>query len=302
MSKLLHDEIAAKNRSINYEKEWYVATLSELKSIIIPNMRILDVCSGNCEFSEILREQFAAQVVCLDYSASNLQRARNLGFETIACNLDDAEQVSEVSLQYKNSFDIVVMLEAIEHIFAVDNVLSMIFTALKPEGRLFCSTPNVANIASRLYTNFCGNIPVAMGHHIMFFDERRLWQQLYLNGFDNPEITYFGTTGYYLDRTLVYNQHSPWRLRLIKALWWAGMKWGKKSLTKAGLLAICQKSSDSLPLGLAPYFREETFSNMTENEQINSLSRIISIDYTREFAEHPGLCAFIDTQRSRLHI
>ena len=84
---------------------------------------------------------------------------------------------------HADTFDLVVNLAAIEHVFNSDNLLRFAHTVLKTGGRLLVNTPNIAFLSYRLYVVFSGNRPAGEGHHIRFWDFRFLRTNLFLNGF-----------------------------------------------------------------------------------------------------------------------
>jgi len=186
MSKLEHDSAVAEFRRAHssYDKPWFMSCISALESIDFSGTKCLDLCSGNCEFSEILRDRFNLEVSCADYVESHLQRAESLGFETVRIDLDAAgDQVDLIARQNESRFDIVVSLATIEHVFNSDNLLRFAHTVLKPGGILVVNTPNISFAGYRLFALFIGNRPFGEGHHIRFWDFRFLRTNMYLNGF-----------------------------------------------------------------------------------------------------------------------
>lgn len=187
MSKVEHDAEAAKYRAdcvSRLDKPWYRSSSEILAKNNIENSYCLDLCCGNGEFSRILRDQYRMQVVCADYIPFHLDRVAEMGFETFAVDIDaDARQVDATAQKYAGSFDLVVSLAAIEHVFDSDNLLRFAHTVLKPGGILLVNTPNISFLSYRLYSIFSGNRPAGEGHHIRFWDYRFLRTNLYLNGF-----------------------------------------------------------------------------------------------------------------------
>ena len=299
MSKDTHDQHAATIREVNYDKLWFFAAKDALRNIISPHSTILDFCCGNGEFSEILKKEFLSEVVCLDYADSHLGRVRELGFETIACDIEDVQQRDRVAEKHANRFDAVVMLECIEHFFMPDEALAFVNKLLKPGGYLLATTPNMANLSYRLYSMFCGNLPAGMGHHVYFFDIRRLRQLLLLNAFDVESVNYFGGTGYYLDRAFAYPKSFAKQL-LLKSLWKIGKIFGGKPLNCSELIVVAQKNTTAKPLGLEASVRGKTYTEMEMHERAEAISRL-SISYQRGmFAEHPGLCKFLEQELNSL--
>lgn len=185
MSKFDHDADAALLRSqiSTYDKPWYKSCEEVLKKKGIRGLRCLDLCCGNGEFSDILRDRFDMEVVCADYIPLHLDRARSKGYETIEINLEEDEDVVwAIAANYRQSFDLVVNLAAIEHIFNTPNLLSFSHEVLKPDGYFLVNTPNIAFSAYFLYSLLAGR-PFGEGHHIRFWDYRFLRTNLFLFGF-----------------------------------------------------------------------------------------------------------------------
>lgn len=189
MSKFDHDAAAALLRSqiSTYDKPWYKSCCEVLDKKGLQGLRCLDLCCGNGEFSDILRERFKMDVVCADYIPLHLERARKKGFDAIEVNLEEgAEQVTAIAEKYRESFDLVVSLAAIEHIFNTPNLLTFSHTVLKNNGHFLVNTPNIAFSAYHLYSLLAGR-PFGEGHHIRFWDYRFLRTNLFLFGFNDFE-------------------------------------------------------------------------------------------------------------------
>jgi len=186
MSKLEHDAAVAKLREgvSSFDKPWYRSSSGLLQKKQLTNKKCLDLCCGNGEFSTILRNRHQMQVTCADYIPSHLQHAEEHGFATITVDIDaNAGDVDSAAAPYADTFDLVVNLAAIEHVFNSDNLLRFAHTVLKPGGMLLVNTPNIAFLSYRLYCIFSGNRPAGEGHHIRFWDFRFLRTNLFLNGF-----------------------------------------------------------------------------------------------------------------------
>lgn len=186
MSKLEHDAAVAKLREqvSTFNKAWYRSCSDLLTTKHISNLRCLDLCCGNGEFSQILREKHGMDVVCADYIPFHLESAAANGYETLLVDVDaDASEVDKVAESHAGRFDLVVNLAAIEHVFNSDNLLRFAHTVLKPGGLLLVNTPNISFLSYRIYSLFAGNRPAGEGHHVRFWDFRFLQTNLFLNGF-----------------------------------------------------------------------------------------------------------------------
>ena len=186
MSKAEHDAAAAVTRGAQRhpDRPWYRSVEGVLVRRQMHGLRCLDLCAGNAEFSEILRDRFGMTVTSADYAPAHLEHAKALGFETLRVDFDaPAEAIERLASQYAGQFDLVVSLATIEHVFDSDNFLRFAHAVLKPGGHLLVNTPNISFIGYRLYSLCSGNRPFGEGHHIRFWDYRFLRTNLFLNGF-----------------------------------------------------------------------------------------------------------------------
>jgi SAM-dependent methyltransferase len=187
MNKIEHDTRVAESRgaTTHYERPWYKNAAIVLQQKGLYGLNCLDLCAGNAEFSEILRDRFDMKVTCADYAPAHLKRQQELGFITLPVDLDAAaESVDLIASEHTGSFDLVVSLATIEHIFNSDSLLRLAHTVLRPEGMLLVNTPNIGFAGYRLYSCLSGNRPFGDGHHVRFWDFRFLRTNLFLNGFD----------------------------------------------------------------------------------------------------------------------
>lgn len=187
MSKLDHDAHAANMRAekSSFNKPWYLSSMRALKKYKLRDLRCLDLCAGNCEFAVLMRDQLNMDVVCADYIPTQLQKAKDLKFETLTIDLDSsADEVGKNIEKHVADFDLVVSIATIEHIFNSDNLLSVAHSVLKPGGVLLVNTPNIGYAGYRFYAALNGNRPFGDGHHVRFWEYRFLRTNLFLNGFD----------------------------------------------------------------------------------------------------------------------
>lgn len=186
MSKYSHDAAAAEYRQqiSTFNKPWYRSCSEVLDSMHLEGKRCLDLCSGNCEYSHVLRDTYKMEVVCADYIPHHLQQAEQAGFPVLEIDLDgDDDEISTAIAPHVDSFDLVVNLAGVEHVFCSDNLMKVAHHLLKPAGKLVINTPNIGFLAYRIYSILNGNRPFGEGHHIRFWDFRFLRTCLFFNGF-----------------------------------------------------------------------------------------------------------------------
>ena len=186
MSKAEHDTRVAELRgaTTHYERPWYKSAAVVMQRRGLSGLNCLDLCAGNAEFSEILRDRFDMKVTCADYAPAHLKRQQELGFKILPVDFDaPSESVDAIASKHTGTFDLVVSLATIEHVFDSDSLLRFAHTVLRPEGMLLVNTPNIGFAGYRLYSCLSGNRPFGEGHHVRFWDYRFLRTNLFLHGF-----------------------------------------------------------------------------------------------------------------------
>lgn len=144
---------------------------------------VLEIGGGAAEFSQRLRNM-GHQVTFVDLSQSNVTRAAELGF--VAHQLDLNLGLPPIA---DSSFDVVVMLEIIEHVVAVEQLLKEVHRVLKPGGSLILSTPNFAYWPNRLRILF-GKLSHDEGYHYRFFTPSVLRRRLEVAGLEVERTTH----------------------------------------------------------------------------------------------------------------
>ncbi len=137
--------------------------------------RLLELGAGHCEIAQMLRRQ-GWQVHAADLERDYVAEAMVLGF--LATRLDLNEGVPFPD----GSFDLVVMLEVLEHVVRAERALEEIWRVLSPGGHLLLSTPNHAFYKSRIRA--LKGRPLGMeGEHYRFFVKIQLESLLAASGF-----------------------------------------------------------------------------------------------------------------------
>lgn len=143
--------------------------------------RLLDLGAGpGALLEEALRLGFEAEG--LDHCAENVQAARDKGLNVRLAAAEDLDDQA--------SFDVITMMDIIEHVSDPLRILSAAQRALKPGGELVVYTPNhrAAVVAlAKLLFRFGVRYPVqeVFGrNHVCFFDDRSLPMALKRAGFE----------------------------------------------------------------------------------------------------------------------
>ncbi len=141
------DNFGESKRTYNLTRGQYGLAMALLKNTELePNAKVLDVGAGMGEFASILKDR-GLQVVCTDGAEHCYEHLLTLGFQSYLSDLETEK------LPFPNeSFDLVVSIEVIEHLWNTGQYLSEIQRVLKPGGYFICTTPNYNNWKFRMYT------------------------------------------------------------------------------------------------------------------------------------------------------
>ena len=297
MAHELHDIEAAQIRPKNYNKAWFGRAASLIEEAQLRDLEVLELGSGNGEFAEIMRDRYGMRVTCADYIDSYVDQSRASGFEAYKVDLEAADLSHNALLPgFRGRYDLVVMLEAIDHIFDTDQLLVLVHTLLKPGGFVLITTPNIAYLGYRVYSLVNGNVPYAEGHHIRFFDERLLRQYLYYAGFDSVHpMTANGGRSSPLDRICTRRSHIPERaITMLWKVWWRRpFRWlVPKSQRSSGLGILCRRE-DLEPLGLSWQRCKQVIDTATQEMRELLVNHLKQADRLGFMDEHPRLRAYV---------
>lgn len=113
----------------------YRRIIRELFPGRIPNDTLmLDVGCDTGAFLEVARTEFGMSVSGVEISRTSAEVARQKGFNVYIGSILD--------VQINEKFDAIVLNDVIEHVAAPNKLIAKLSSLLKPNGRLFISTPN----------------------------------------------------------------------------------------------------------------------------------------------------------------
>jgi 2-polyprenyl-3-methyl-5-hydroxy-6-metoxy-1,4-benzoquinol methylase len=300
MSKSEHDTQAAIDRPINYEKPYFRKTVEYLRSKGITSPKILDIGAGNGEFAEMAREFLKAEVTCHDYAEPHLERIRGLGFKTLKLDFDNAEDVRKIAEEHKEKFDVVTAFELIEHIFGLDDFLTFAHKVLKPGGLFIISTPNLDHSFYHIHSLFVGNIPMGEGHHVRFFNRRRLTQALVIDGFNVIDELSYGRGHAYWHR-IVGEAGKFWEL-VVRGVGRAIHEIiPNKSSKKYSKLMVVAQKVDVPALGYDQTWRMPRFTLLTEADKRKIFERLIPFRRQNLFKDMTLFRKFFDEEYEKIH-
>lgn len=164
--------------------------VTRLISPITPSTRLLDIGCGNGFFAGPLAGR--CQIVGIDPSEEGIALARQRFPEARWERLTAVPEILE--LLDTEPFDFVLSVEVIEHVYLPRLWAAACFSALKPGGRMVCTTPYhgyLKNLTLSLTDSWDSHIsPLWDGGHIKFWSKRTLRLLLEEAGF--TDIRFIG--------------------------------------------------------------------------------------------------------------
>ena len=158
--------------------------------------RVLDIGCGNGSLSHLIAQQ-GYKVVGVEESESGFKVAR-LNFPV--CHFIQASVYDLPYAELKNSFDIVISSEVIEHLLYPRELVRAAKKCLKPSGRLILTTPYhgylknlVLALSGKIDQHFS---PLWDGGHIKFFSVATLTALLELEGYTDINFKFSGRAPY----------------------------------------------------------------------------------------------------------
>jgi 2-polyprenyl-3-methyl-5-hydroxy-6-metoxy-1,4-benzoquinol methylase len=159
-------------------------------------LRVLDLGCGNGSLSHVIAEK-GYEVVGIEESAQGVSIARN-NFPN--CHFIRSSIYDLPYSELENSFDIVISVEVIEHLFYPKELVKSAKRCLKNDGRLILSTPYHGywkNLVLSLSGKMDKHFHVLWdGGHIKFFSLKTLSNLLEAEGFTDIEFKFAGRFPY----------------------------------------------------------------------------------------------------------
>jgi 2-polyprenyl-3-methyl-5-hydroxy-6-metoxy-1,4-benzoquinol methylase len=164
-----------KKRKVSGNLFRYRLTLDVLPTDL-QGINILELGGGTGELTKSLLER-GAKITFVDLNEFNLETAKSLGVEIKKIDLNFGCNGIESS-----RYDIVILLEVIEHIVRAEYLLSEISRVLKDNGKLIISTANFNFFLNRMRI-LMGKLSHDEGYHYRFFNRKSLREKLINCGF-----------------------------------------------------------------------------------------------------------------------
>ena len=159
-------------------------------------LRVLDLGCGNGSLSNYLTEQ-GYEVIGMEESPSGVEIARR-NFPN--CQFIQGSIYSPPQEILNNSFDIVISVEVVEHLFYPKELPRLAKKCLKPDGTLIVTTPYngyLKNLALSLLGKMDKHFTVLWdGGHIKFFSVKTLGKLLKDEGYSDLYFQFAGRAPY----------------------------------------------------------------------------------------------------------
>lgn len=82
----------------------------------------------------------------LDYNESAIKAAKNIFAQADVCNFNDLEELN--AILSSKSFDTIIVADVLEHLLYPAKVVDLLFSKLKPNGKIIISLPNTGYYAT----------------------------------------------------------------------------------------------------------------------------------------------------------
>jgi len=203
--------------TFNEAEEYYPRYKSRYKDLLVryaqmapeAHQDVLDVGGG--QFALLCHAIWGDRACAADIGGRHLAYLNSQGIPTITWNLCAAGQ------PFESRFDFIFFSEVIEHLPIPGHiVLERLRLALRENGMLVCSTPNLYRLRNIVYMILGKQIfdyfrmPTDRGlGHVLEYSEDHLRWQLLTAGFRNPKIA------------LVQMHHSPTNI-VFRLMYWLG--------------------------------------------------------------------------------
>jgi methionine biosynthesis protein MetW len=115
-----------------------------LQALMPEGMRVLDVGCGTGSVAVVANNNKRNRVLGIEPDAARAKVAASRGIDA-TCGYLDREFIAT-----KGPFDVIVFSDVLEHLASPDEMLNLASTALKPDGIMLVSVPNVAHWSVRL--------------------------------------------------------------------------------------------------------------------------------------------------------
>jgi 2-polyprenyl-3-methyl-5-hydroxy-6-metoxy-1,4-benzoquinol methylase len=130
----------------------HAETLMQAKDYFPKNAKIVDLGAGQGAFSKRLHDN-GYDVLSVDMDPSDF-KAAPIPFKAV--NFNDEAELKQFRQQYKETFDVAIGMEVIEHVENPWEYIRLLSDLVKPGGTILITTPNIESSFSKLMFLFTG--------------------------------------------------------------------------------------------------------------------------------------------------
>jgi methionine biosynthesis protein MetW len=188
--------------------DWHTNDPAEAAGMIaalVPlNARVLDVGCGTGSVSKIIIETSRAELIGIEPDSQRVAIARKQGINVHQGVFDEQSAVGF------GKFDVVVFADVLEHLPNPAAALRSAYNALKPDGVIIASVPNIAHWSVR-WNLLCGRFDyetcgIMDATHLRWFTEKSIRNLFEISGYRVSSVGH--TAGALMS---VYHERFPWR-------------------------------------------------------------------------------------------
>ena len=175
-----------KQRDSSWEQECFYGDILEQLRSFAPCGHLLEVGSGNGHFINFLAKA-GYQVTGIDPSPSQCEIAKSLGLKVHQTTLQEAAKIEPL----RERFDIVIMMNVLEHLPDAPAALYDVACFLKPGGHLLIKVPNEFSVVQKAASEALGHSAwwISDPDHVNYFDRNSLALLAEDKGFDVLKVT-----------------------------------------------------------------------------------------------------------------
>jgi 2-polyprenyl-3-methyl-5-hydroxy-6-metoxy-1,4-benzoquinol methylase len=178
-SEFYAEDIRNNMHKININKIEYNSYVNDIKSIIDAPSKVLEIGCGNGFLLKTLEERHY-NCYGIEPSPYSYNHAKNI------LKLNVSNNFLPDSNFYNEKFDLVIMIDVIEHIYDANNFMKDIIKVLNPNGYVFIGTGNIKSLNAKIARSNWGYFK--SWEHVSFFSPHSIHSLLESNGFTEINI------------------------------------------------------------------------------------------------------------------
>lgn len=189
----VHTRYSYKGLGIHAAKGVHEEIFNQVKTQFPTDLKVLVLGAGSGAFDARLIDNGYTNLTSVELNEVNYK------FDRTKVNFHSLDLNTEFQNEINDTFDLIITMEVVEHLFSTKDFLRRCDILLAPGGKILLSTPNVHDVYSKIIYLFYGTpnrfvgVPVLYEHINPIFDGI-LVHLLDLNGLVVEERLFFGST------------------------------------------------------------------------------------------------------------